>query len=167
MMSSKETANFNLQNYNKSMKIEEEIQQSKFRNEFQKLAINILFTANWLDNKHREFLKEYDITVQQFNVLRILRGQHPKPVSVSDIRQRMIDKMSDVSRIVERLRLQGLLNRAECEQDRRLVDVTISDKGLDLLALIDQRMDDMELVLHQVSESEAQSLNELLDKIRE
>ncbi|MCU0446403.1 MAG: MarR family transcriptional regulator [Microscillaceae bacterium] len=149
------------------MKIEEEIQQSKFRNEFQKLAINLLFTANWLDNKHRDFLKEYDITVQQFNVLRILRGQHPKPVSVSDIRQRMIDKMSDVSRIVERLRLQGLLSRVECEQDRRLVDVTITDKGLELLALIDQRMDDMELVLHQVSESEAKVLNELLDKMRE
>jgi DNA-binding MarR family transcriptional regulator len=166
-MSFNKTADISLQNYNKSMKIEEEIQQSKFRSEFQKLAINIMFTANWLDNKHREFLKEYDITVQQFNVLRILRGQHPKPVSVSDIRQRMIDKMSDVSRIVERLRLQGFLSRVECEQDRRLVDVTISDKGLDLLALIDQRMDDMELVLHQVSESEAQSLNELLDKIRE
>jgi DNA-binding MarR family transcriptional regulator len=157
----------NLQNHHTSMKIEEEIQQSKFRNEFQKLAINLLFTANWLDNKHRDFLKEYDITVQQFNVLRILRGQHPKPVSVSDIRQRMIDKMSDVSRIVERLRLQGLLSRVECEQDRRLVDVTITDKGLELLALIDQRMDDMELVLHQVSESEAKVLNELLDKMRE
>jgi DNA-binding MarR family transcriptional regulator len=166
-MSSDKTSDFSLQNYNKLMKIEEEIQQSKFRNEFQKLAINLLFTANWLDNKHREFLKEYDITVQQFNVLRILRGQHPKPVSVSDIRQRMIDKMSDVSRIVERLRLQGFLLRVECEQDRRLVDVTITNKGLDLLTLIDQRMDDMELVLHQVSETEAQALNELLDKIRE
>jgi DNA-binding MarR family transcriptional regulator len=166
-MSSDRAPDISLQNYNKLMKIEEEIQQSKFRSEFQKLAVNLLFTANWLDNKHREFLKEYDITVQQFNVLRILRGQHPKPVSVSDIRQRMIDKMSDVSRIVERLRLQGLLLRVECEQDRRLVDVTITDKGLDLLTLIDQRMDDMELVLHQVSESEAQTLNDLLDKIRE
>lgn len=148
------------------MKIEEEIKQSKFKNEFQKLAINLFVTANWLENRHKGFMKEYDITLQQYNVLRILRGQYPKPISVSDIRERMMDKMSDVSRIVERLRLQGYIQRVECPKDRRLVDVTITEKGLELLSNMDEKITELDNLMRKISESDAQMINQFLDKIR-
>jgi DNA-binding MarR family transcriptional regulator len=148
------------------MKIEEEIKQSKFKNEFQKLSINLLVTANWLENHHKSFMKDFDITLQQYNVLRILRGQSPKPISVSDIRDRMMDKMSDVSRIVERLRLQGYIQRLECPKDRRLVDVTITEKGLELLSEMDEKITELDNIMRKIGESDAQLMNQLLDKIR-
>jgi DNA-binding MarR family transcriptional regulator len=149
------------------MKLEDEIQQEKFKNEFQKLTINIIFTSNWLENHFRDFLKEYDITLQQFNVLRILRGKYPSPISVSDIRSRMLDKMSDVSRIVERLRQQGFADRIECLKDRRLVDISISQKGLDLLNSMDVSMDEFDQKnVEKLTEEEARQMNEYLDRLR-
>jgi len=149
------------------MKIEQEIKQKKFRSEYQKLLINIIFTSNWLSEKNVEQLKPYDLTPKQYNVLRILRGQYPKPITVKLIRERMLDKMSDASRIVERLRIKGLVRREICGDNRRAVDVKITEKGLDLLKELDEEAIKWEEDLKRLSDEEAISLNNLLDKLRE
>ncbi|WP_035727396.1 MarR family winged helix-turn-helix transcriptional regulator [Eisenibacter elegans] len=148
------------------MRIEDEIKQKKFVNEFEKLTINLLFTSHWLNFRQKDTFKPYDLTPQQYNILRILRGQHPQPVSVSDIRERMIDKMSDVSRLVDRLMRKRLVGRKECEADRRMVDVSITEEGLQLLKRIDNEQDLSEAV-RGLSPEEAAQLNRLLDKLRD
>ena len=114
------------------MSLENEINQRKFRNEFQKSAINIIYTNNWMAEKMNKLFDEWDITAQQFNILRILRGAG-QPLSTLQIRQRMLDRMSDTSRIVDRLVKKGLVKKSTCKLDRRLVDVIITDKGKKLL----------------------------------
>jgi len=113
-----------------------------------------------------ETLKPYDLTNQQFNVLRVLRGSYPKPLSTSDVRSRMLDKMSDASRIVGRLFKKDLLERRVCASDKRLVDVLISKKGLEMLDRIDVSMKDFDKSLSSISEDEADTLNTILDKLR-
>jgi len=147
------------------MGIEKDISQSKFRNEYQKATINLIYTFNWMNERIKIMLDKYDITPQQFNILRILRGAG-KPISTLQIRQRMLDKMSDTSRIVDRLLKKGLVKKVICEGDRRLVDVTISDNGLELLDRIDSHQDDMDSVFKNLDEEQAVTLNILLDKIR-
>lgn len=148
------------------MKLENEIKQQKFKSEFQKLMLNIMVTNNWLAEKTIDFLKPFDITPKQFNVLRILRGQKDNPITVFEIRNRMIDKMSDVSRIVERLRLKGLITRELCENNRRAVDIFITEKGLKLLEKLDELDTSMKKSLKNITKAEAQSVNDILDKIR-
>lgn len=147
------------------MGIEKDIQQSKFRNEFHKLVVNMIYTNNWLSEKSKQFFDKADITPQQFNILRILRGAG-KPLSTLQIRQRMLDKMSDTSRIVDRLVKKDLVQKVTCASDRRLVDVTISEKGMQLLDQMDRYNDEMDAVFNNISEEDAQTLNRLLDKIR-
>jgi len=147
------------------MGIEKDISQSKFRNEYQKATINLIYTYNWMNERIKNMLDQYDITPQQFNILRILRGAG-KPISTLQIRQRMLDKMSDTSRIVDRLLKKDLVRKVVCEGDRRLVDVTISDNGLALLQRIDTHQDDMDGVFKNLDEQQAITLNNLLDKIR-
>src|SRR5215470_12974328 len=118
------------------MALENEINQRKFRNEYQKARINIIYTFNWLSEKINSIFDESDITPQQFNILRILRGAE-KPLSTMQIRQRMLDKMSDTSRIVDRLVKKELVNKVVCKTDRRLVDVTITDAGMQLMERLD------------------------------
>ncbi|PSJ74821.1 MarR family transcriptional regulator [Sphingobacteriales bacterium UPWRP_1] len=149
------------------MQLEKEIHQKQFRNEQQKGIVNILFTYNWLITRIKHFLKPYDITPQQFNVLRILKGQYPQPISTSAIRERMLDKMSDVSRIVDRLVEKQLIVRTPCPTDRRLVDVSINESGVQLLLVIDTHIHQLDALLHNLSPEEAHLLNELLDKIRD
>lgn len=149
------------------MKLEEEIQQKEFKSEFQKALVNIIYTYNWIESRHKEFFKQYDLTPQQFNILRILRGQNPKPCTVNLLKERMLDKMSDASRIVERLRIKGLLERTVCPTDRRSVDVAITKKGLDLLSKMDEKVEEHNRELFKtMSEEEAKKINELLDKLR-
>lgn len=148
------------------MRIEEEIHQKKFRNEYQKASINLIYTNNWLTTKQKKFFAEHAITLQQFNVLRILRGQYPGSISTSAIRGRMLDRSSDASRIVDRLTKQGLVEKKICPTDKRLVDVTISEKGLKLLEKIDQSIDELDETVGNLTVEEAQELNRLLDKIR-
>lgn len=148
------------------MKLEEEIKQSRFRNEFHKLAVNILYTNSWLLNLQTELFDKFEITGSQFNILRILRGQHPHPATVNLLKERMIDKMSDASRLVERLRLKGLVERKLSPQDRRKVDVLITEKGLELLAEIDKLNDEYDRLFKNLSSKEVKTLNELLDKVR-
>ncbi|GAB4178243.1 MAG: MarR family transcriptional regulator [Calditrichia bacterium] len=148
------------------MRIEDEIKQEHFRNIYQKALINLIYTANWINSHSNRLLKQYGLSSQQFNVLRILRGQYPKPARVSLLQDRMMDKMSNASRLVEKLRQKGLVERKVCEQDRRAVDVVITVKGLDLLAEIDAVEGEFEKLLSKLDEKEAQTLNSLLDKIR-
>ncbi len=148
------------------MRLEEEIKQEKFRNEFHKLAVNIIFTHSWLIHKINQTLSKFDLTPQQFNLLRILRGQYPSPASISLLKERMLDKMSDASRLVDRLIQKGLVERKICEQDRRRVDVVITKKGLSLLKKIDLKNEDMDSFLKNISKIEAKKLNDLLDKLR-
>lgn len=148
------------------MEIGAEINQKKFRNDEHKLAVNIIYTFNWLDGLQSSFLKPFGISAQQFNVLRILRGAHPAPVSVKIIRERMLDKMSDASRIVEKLRVKQYCERKICDNDRRSCEVTISQKGLHLLQSIDEKMKSFDKNFSTLSESEIKHLNTLLDKLR-
>ena len=147
------------------MKLEEEISQPHFKSEYHKANVNLIYTSYWLMNRIKTNLQEHDITHQQYNVLRILRGQNGKPISTSDIRNRMLDRMSDVSRIVDRLHKQDLVTRKICPSDKRLVDVAINDKGLKLLKQIDPTQDAIERLLA-LDEKEVQQLNALLDKAR-
>jgi len=147
------------------MSIEKDIQQSKFRNEYHKTVVNLIFTYNWITEKTKQFFDKGDITSQQYNILRILRGAG-KPLSTLQIRQRMLDKMSDTSRIVDRLVKKELVQKVVCETDHRLVDVTITDTGLQLLDKLDSYNEQMDAMLSNLSEDDAKMLNQLLDKIR-
>ncbi|MFT3909887.1 MAG: MarR family transcriptional regulator [Ferruginibacter sp.] len=147
------------------MGIEQDISQSKFRNDYQKGVINFIYTYNWMNEKMKSFFDREKITAQQFNILRILRGAG-KPISTLQIRQRMLDKMSDTSRIVDRLVLKGLVKKTICANDKRLVDVLITDKGKKLLEKLDQYEPDMDAIFGSLSQAEVKNLNVLLDKIR-
>lgn len=148
------------------MKIEEAIKQKKFKSDFHRMAVNIIYTANWLNSKHTSLLKKHSISLQQFNILRILRGQHPKPATVNLLIDRMIDKMSNASRIVDKLILKGLVERTVCPDDRRAVNVLITSKGLKLLSKLDEEMEKMEESMKTLTQKEAKQLSDLLDRLR-
>lgn len=148
------------------MSLENDLQQEKFSSEFHKAAINILFTSSWLYNLNAARLKAFGITPEQYNVLRILRGSYPKTMMLADITCRMIDKSSNATRLVEKLRQKGLLKREICENNRRQVDISINDKGLNLLKKIDAEESEWLATLKNISKSEAQELNRILDKLR-
>jgi DNA-binding MarR family transcriptional regulator len=149
------------------MSLSKDIHQREFRNEYQKAIINIMYTHNYMVSYMGDVFKNYDITRQQYNVLRILRGQYPGHASVNVIKDRMLDKMSDTSRIVERLRLKGLITRADCQSDKRSVEIRITPAGLDLLAKMEPSVDELENLLHGLNEDETRQLNYLLDKLRD
>lgn len=149
-----------------SLKLQEEIHQKKFRSEHLKLGINIIYTYNWLNYKFQSRFKDKDITLQQYNVLRILRGQYPEACSLKLIKERMLDRMSDASRIVDKLKNKGYLERTENISDRRSVDVLITEKGLTLLKSLDYIDDEYKNVFKNLSSSEIKTLNDLLDKAR-
>jgi len=149
------------------MGIEKEIHQEKFRSARQKAMLNILFTNGWLTEKMKNILAPEDITPQQYNILRILRGSFPQPLSTLQIRERMLDRMSDTSRIVDRLVTKQLVKKVICSKDRRLVDVTITDKGQNLLKRLDAQINNMDSILSNISEKEAQTISNLLDKLRD
>ena len=148
------------------MGIEKDIKQQLFRNEYQKATVNLIFTSNWLTEKIKVFLDNEDITSQQFNILRILRGSK-KPMSTLVIRERMLDKMSDTSRIVERLQKKGLVDKKISEIDKRKVDVEISKRGLTLLEKLDRKNNELDNILSNLSNDQAKTLNSLLDILRE
>ncbi|MBX3240132.1 MAG: MarR family transcriptional regulator [Chitinophagaceae bacterium] len=148
------------------MPIEQDIKQSKFRNEFHKGAINLIFTYGWLMERQKKIFDSENITPQQFNILRILRGASPRPLSTLQIRERMLDKMSDTSRIVDRMVAKQLASKKTCAYDKRLVDVSITEKGIELLSRLDTRNGEIDELLKKLTEDEIKQLNELLDKVR-
>ena len=158
---------FNVYTYICGMRIEEEIQQRKFSSVYQKMHINVQFTASWLTQLSLSLLKPYNLSIQQFNILRILRGMHPQPASVKVLTERMVDRMSNASRLVEKLRQNGLVERAPCAEDRRRVEVVITDQGLALLEEA-SKVIEVEMVNHtqHLTEEEAEQLSNLLDKMR-
>lgn len=148
------------------MKIEEEIKQQKFNSEFQKVAVNLIYTVSRLNFKTNEILKEKKLTLQQYNVLRILRGQHPNPATVNMIIDRMLDKMSNASRIIDKLEFKKLVVRKMNREDKRCADVLITEKGIDLLSDLDERIKIHEKEIINLNLKEIKILNELLDKLR-
>ena len=149
------------------MGIEKDIHQQVFTSARQKGMINLLYTYGWVIERIKTFLNAEDITHQQFNILRILRGSFPEPLSTLQIRERMLDKMSDTSRIVDRLVLKGLAKKTVCKTDKRLVDVLITDKGQKLLHKLDVEADPITEIMGNLSETEAETLSRLLDKLRD
>lgn len=148
------------------MTLEKDLNQTKFRNEHQKATVNIVFTNNWIMERLSRIFDAQHITSQQYNILRILRGAG-EPLSTSQIRQRMLDKMSDSSRIVDRLVLKGLVRKNERKSDKRLLDVVITAKGLKLLEKIDGFNPHVDDIMMNLSLDDAKCLNRLLDKIRD
>lgn len=147
------------------MNISEEL-KSNFKDEYQKGMVNLLYTNNVINHTMNKLFKRYGVAGPQFNVLRILRGQMPNAASVGLIKERMIERNSDVSRIVDRLFKKGLVERNECKEDRRQKNVKISEKGMKLLAEIDVVMNEMKSPLNNLTDIEVKTLNELLDKVR-
>jgi len=148
------------------MAIEKDIRQSNFRNLKQKSMVNLIYTYHWVVEKIKQLLSSEDITLQQYNILRILRGSFPTPLSTLQIRDRMLDKMSDTSRIVDRLVAKGLVRKHTSKTDKRLVDVTITDEGRELLTKLDRHNDELDNIVTSLSEGEMNTLNNLLDKLR-
>lgn len=134
--------------------------------EHHKVAINILSTASWIHSTDTFRLKKHDITPEQYNVLRILRGSHPNKLMLAEITNRMIDKNSNATRLVEKLRQKGLVKREVCEANRRQVDISITDKGLGVLKAVDVEEEKWLDTLKKITKAEAAELNRLLDKLR-
>jgi len=148
------------------VRLEDEIQQKKFKSERQKAVINLLYTSGFLVNMFSNKAKSFGITRQQYNVLRILKGQRPNAASVNLIKERMLDKMSDASRIVERLRIKGLVLRVASVKDKRSVDIAITEKGLKLLDVMEHDVESIESIFHEFTSRELEQFNFLLDKCR-
>jgi DNA-binding MarR family transcriptional regulator len=147
------------------MKIEDEIKQQKFKTPHQKAVINLIYTTSWMQGKQKDIFKSFNLTVQQFNILRILRGQHPASTSATEIKARMLDKNSDVSRLLDRLLAKKLITKRVSSSDKRAADVNLTEEGLELLRTIDKRQNQIDNILL-ISDEEALALSDLLDKCR-
>jgi DNA-binding MarR family transcriptional regulator len=147
------------------MKIEDEIKQYKFRNPNQKAVINLLYTTNWLLGRQKEIFQPHNITGQQYNILRILRGQYPNSISATEIKARMLDKNSDVSRLLDRLLAKKIISKQVSSSDKRAADIFLTEEGLQLLNNIDEKQHLLDSILL-LSEEEALTLSDLLDKCR-
>jgi DNA-binding MarR family transcriptional regulator len=148
------------------MKLEDEIKQKKFSSPYQKLAVNLIYTTNWLNDKYIDFLRSSEITLQQYNVLRILRGQHPNYCNLKLVKERMLDRMSDASRIVDKLLAKGLVERRECPSDRRQVNILITAKGLSVLESLEFIDNEIQVAFKNLSLEQINHLNDLLDQLR-
>lgn len=150
------------------MSIETDIKQNApFKSPYHRVIVNLIYTNNWIAGAQTRLLKPFKLTLQQYNVLRILRGQHPNPIKVADIAERMLDKMSNASRLVDKLVGKKLVLRTECPSDRRAVDVLITDKGLDLLKILDERQAEWDKEIQsKLTPEESITLSHLLDRMR-
>ena len=147
------------------MKIEDEIKQQKFKTPHQKAVLNLIYTTSWMQGRQKDIFKTFGITLQQFNILRILRGQHPNSTSATEIKSRMLDKNSDVSRLLDRLLAKKVITKRVSANDKRAADVNLTEEGLELLKAIDKKQNQIDNVLL-LSEEEAIILSDLLDKSR-
>ncbi|WP_342663604.1 MarR family winged helix-turn-helix transcriptional regulator [Olivibacter sitiensis] len=148
------------------MKIEEVLKTDKFENDYHKAVLNIVYTSNYVNGLLKVPLSKQKVTLQQYNILRILRGQYPSPATVNLIKERLLDHMSDVSRIIDRLVEKQLVSRKVCPSDRRAVDICITDKGLALLEKLDPLMSVHSVLDNNLTDEECLQLNYLLDKLR-
>ncbi len=148
------------------MKLEDEIKTKGYSDPFERLVVNIMYTGNWLNYQHNQILKSYGLSSQQYNILRILRGQYPTPATVNLLKDRMLDKMSNASRLVEKLRSKSYIERRICSDDRRAVDIVLTQKGLKQLERLDEELQLLRNRLNQLTDREIQTVNHLLDKLR-
>mgnify|MGYP003564457323 CR=1 FL=1 len=148
------------------MKLEQAIQSTKFRSEVQKAGLNILYTAWWLKNVTSKELKEFGLTHEQYNVLRILKGRHPEQLCVKNIACRMIEKNSNVPRIIDRLELKKLVKRATSAEDKRETVISLTQSGITILEATTARINKLHDELMVLSEQEGAALNTLLEKVR-
>jgi DNA-binding MarR family transcriptional regulator len=147
-------------------KIEEAIKQSEFKDSYNKVVVNLLYTHSYLVSFQTAVLKPMDLSPEQYNVLRILRGQQGKPATIAAIQDRMLNTMSNASRLVDKLKAKELVKREECPENRRKVDVVITEKGLSLLDLLEPQITIMNKKAIHLEDQEVALLNELLDKMR-
>ena len=148
------------------MKIEDEIKQVQFPSALSKAILNILLTADRISSATNTTLKPFGISKEQYNVLRILRGQYPKPSPLQRISERMISQSSNATRLVEKLRTRGLVGRNPCAANRRKVDILITQQGMDLLDAIEPHLKATGNWEGNITEEEAEELNRILDKLR-
>ena len=148
------------------MRIEDEIKQAKFRNDYQRAVVNLIYTTNWLEARQEDLFKPFGITTSQYNILRILRGQPGKSLSGAEIRSRMLERNSDISRLLDRLAKKNHIRRSQCPNDKRATDVYITESGLDILKEIDSTIDQSEKDAIHLTREEARQLSALLDKAR-
>ena len=148
------------------MRIEDGIRQLAFEDEFHKLAVNLLYTQAHFDALFGQALQDYGLSPEQFNVLHILKGKRPEPMALKDIQERMLNRMSNTSRLVEKLHRKGLVRRVACARDRRAVDITLTDDGEALLTVLNRVVATFQQRYRTLSEDEAQRLNQLLDRLR-
>ena len=150
------------------MKLEEHLKMKSFSSPEQRATLNIVFTGLWLTDKINSFLKNHDLSEQQYNVLRILKGQKGNPINLLDVQERMIQSNSNSTRLVEKLRIKGFVNRIVCEENRRKVEISITAKGLEKLSEIEN---DMKAIQNHPFQNlkieEMNLLADLLDKLRE
>ncbi|WP_373495342.1 MarR family winged helix-turn-helix transcriptional regulator [Aquiflexum sp.] len=148
------------------MRLEEAIKQKEFKDPYNKAIVNLLYTQSFIVTKQCTFFKPFGLSPEQYNVLRILRGQKGNPITVSSIQERMLNKMSNASRLVEKLKQKGMVVREECPSDRRQVDILITEKGMDVLNQLHNQMNGLDKAIIQLNEEEVDQLNLLLDKLR-
>jgi len=148
------------------MRLEEEIKQKEFKDSYNKAIVNLLFTQSYIVTKQSFLFKPFGLSPEQYNVLRILKGQKGSPITVSSIQERMLNKMSNASRLVEKLKQKDMVIREECPRDRRQVDILITEKGMDVLDRLHNQMYELNRTLIQLNEEEVDQLNFLLDKLR-
>lgn len=151
----------------KSMSLEQEIKQTKpFKSNYEKTLVNIMFTNNWIHFKQNKYLKKFDISIQQYNVLRILNGQKDQPITINEIIDRMLDKMSNASRLVDKLYAKGYVSRDQKIGNRRACDVKITAKGQTFLEEVTKSIKGIEKEMNKLNDAEFEELNSLLDKLR-
>ncbi len=149
------------------MKIEDAIKQSNFKNKLQKATVNIIYTGNWLRDLHLNTFKSFDLLPQHYNILRIIKGRHPEAVSPGQIKEVMLDKGNDVTRLIDKLVKKHLVKRKTCPENRRKIDITLTEKGMEVLEEMTREMDKINRrFFRQISEEEAALLSDLLDKFR-
>lgn len=149
-----------------NVKLEEAIKSTKFKNEVQKAGLNVLYTAWWIKTLSVQELKDFDLTHEQYNVLRILKGKHPETMCVKDIASRMIEKSSNVPRIIDRLEIKKLIIRTQGEIDGRKTVITLTQKGIDTLGLATIKLNNVWENTILMDENDATALSSLLEKFR-
>lgn len=150
------------------MKIEEAIKQSRFSDNYQKVIVNLIFTGNWIRDEQTRLLKQFDILPQHFNVLRIIKGRYPEPISPGEIKEVLIDKSNDLTRLLDKLERKGLIKRRLCPVNRRKMDITLTSKGIKLTEETTGSIEPFAKSLKgRITDKEAETLSKLLDKMRE
>lgn len=148
------------------MKIEQELKQNKFRSNVHKALVNVMFTNAWISDRFRFVFKNFKLTAQQYNVLRILRGGYPEAMNPNEIKAVMIDKNPDLTRLCDRLVVLGYIDRCINDENKRKMNIRINDKGLEILNDIDPLMNAVQSEMQGLTDLEASQLSDLLDKLR-